>query len=205
MAALTQTEVANMALGLLTEAPIDNLDEDSRAARMMRLHFETTRESELTKRAWVFALKSEEVEPEERNSSPWRYGYELPADALRALPLMEGAYELEWIAEGSQILTMQGGRRSIQYIANLIDPNDWPSVFTDVLAAALAMKVAHSITGKTSAMQIAQQSYENAIATAMALNAVQKRGRAPSGLWEQARAGYASGSHGARARHGWGL
>lgn len=193
MAAVTPLDIANMALGLLTEAPIDTLDEDSRAARMLNLHYETTREAELTKSEWVFARKSVQVPSIETGDAAWPYGYELPSDCLRPLPPQQYGCDLAYRQEGSILSLVYGGERTIRYIANLVDPNDWPSVFTDVLVAALAVKVAHPITGKANMMQIAQQAYSQAYSTALRLNAIQKGPGRRSALWSDARAGYQFG------------
>lgn len=207
MAALTPTDIANMALGLLTEAPIDSLDEDSRAARMLNLHYETTREAELTKREWVFARKTAEVEAADTGDGEWPYAYELPADALRILPPMSRNREIAWRQEGSQLYTFEGGDRTVRYIANLIDPNDWPSIFTELFAAALAVKVAHAITGKASMIQVAREAYENAASSAYQLNASQKGPVDGRSSWADLRRGYGWSPWsvaGARGRHGGG-
>lgn len=193
MAALTQTDIANMALGLLTEAPIDSLDEDSRPARMLNLHFETTREAELGKREWVFARMSADVAGALTGDAEWPYVYEMPADALRILPPLVNGCEVPWRQEGSQLYMAESGPSRIRYIANLIDPNDWPAIFTEVLAAALALKVAHSITGKASMIEVARQVYGQAVSRAAQLNAVQKGPVQGRSLWEDLRAGYRTG------------
>lgn len=187
---LTPVDIANMALGLLTEAPIDSLDEDSRAARMLNLHYETTRQSELTSREWVFARQTADVDAADTGDAEWPYAYELPADALRALPPMSYGRELPWRQEGSQLYVAEGGKREIRYIANLIDPNDWPAYFTELLAAALALKVAHSITGKASMIEVARQSYQDAAKRAYQLNAVQKGPVQGRSSWASLRGGY---------------
>jgi len=199
MAALTPTDIANMALGILTEAPIDNLDEDSKAARLCNLHFETTREAALQKHAWVFAVKRVEVDPAE-TSGAWRWAYEMPADALRILPVMDGDIEIDWTREGSQVLTHCGGTRVMRYVANIIDPNDWPAVFTEVLAAALAVKIAHPLTGKSNMVQMAKDAYSDAVREALRVNAIEKKGHCPRSSWIEARGGTYRGN--ARARHG---
>jgi hypothetical protein len=51
MSNLTQLDVANQALAVLDEAPIHSFEEDTKAARLLNLHFETTREAELAKHA----------------------------------------------------------------------------------------------------------------------------------------------------------
>lgn len=207
MAALTPTDIASMALGLLTEAPIDSLDEDGRAARMLNLHYETTREAELTKREWVFARKTIEVEAADTGMSEWPYAYELPADALRVLPLMSRNREISWRQEGSQLYTFEGGDRTVRYIANLIDPNDWPAVFIELFAAALAVKVAHPITGKANMIEVARQAYNDAASRAYQLNAVQKGPVEGRSSWADLRRGYGWSpwsAYGARGRHGGG-
>lgn len=205
MAAVTPDDIANMALGLLTEAPIESMDEDSRAARMLRLHYETTREAELTKSEWVFARKSMQVDGIETGDTEWPYAFELPEDCLRPLPPMLYGCEILYRQAGSTLAMAYGGTQTIHYIANLIDPNDWPAIFTDVLVAALAIKVAHAITGKPSMMQIAQQAYDRAYASAVRMNAVQKGTGRRATSWEDARAGRAAGFGFSRNRHGAGL
>lgn len=190
MAGLSETEIANMALGVLTESPIDSLDEDIAAARLVRLHFDNTREAELKKRAWVFATQSATVAPIDSADLYWPYSYALPADCLRVLPLMQSDVEIDWQVKGGAVLTRWGGSRAIDYIANLVDPNDWDALFNDVLAAAIAIKIAHPLTGKTTMVDVARQVYKDAVREAVRNNAIQKRGRAPSRSWEAARAGH---------------
>lgn len=207
MAALTQTDIANMALGLLTEAPIDSLDDDDRSARMLNLHYETTREAELLKRVWVFSILSTDVESAETADTAYPYAYALPADCLRPLPPTSNddpdGPVLDFLAEGDALMLKCSGTRRLRYIANLIDPGDWNALFTEVVAAALAIKVAHSITGKASMIEVAQNAYDRALREASRVNAIMKRGRAPSGTWEQARQGYAPVGY-SRTHHGGG-
>ena len=54
--AITPLDIANMALAVLDEAPIDSLDQDVKPARLLNLHFDFAREAELTRHAWVFAI-----------------------------------------------------------------------------------------------------------------------------------------------------
>jgi len=205
MPALTREDIANIALDLLTEGPIDSLEEDVKSARLLRRHFEVTREAELTKVVWNFAVLSKEVDPSETGVEPWAYAYEMPADALRVLPVVNDMQdEIDWRIEGSQIFTMLGGGRKIRYVGNLVDPNDMPALFIDVWAAALAMKIAHAITGKASMIDVARQAYKDAMSAALRVNAVQKLGRSTSGLWEQARGGARHPLGYARTYHGGG-
>jgi hypothetical protein len=192
--AVTPLDIANQALALLTEAPIDSLDDDDRAARLLNTHFDTTREAELLKRDWVFAILSSNIDPAETGVSPYGYSYALPSDCLRLLPLTwngdPDADEIDYRRENDTVLTTYGGARNIRYIGNLVDPGDWDALFTQVFAAALAIKVAHALTGKAAMIDVARQAYADAVRDAIRVNAIQKRGRETRGTWAQARGDY---------------
>jgi hypothetical protein len=204
----TSLDIANMALGLLTEAPIDSLDDDDKNARLIGLHFDVTREAELLSHEWVFSILSADIEPAETGWASYGYSYELPPDCLRPLPVTESddpdTQEIDWRREGDTILTRSGGTRRIRYIGNLVDPGDWDALFTQVLVSALAIKIAHAITGKASMIEVAQAAYDRALRSALRVNAVQKRGRAVSGTWSQARGDGFGWSREATSGHGYG-
>lgn len=189
--AVTPVDIANMAMALLTEASIDSLDDDDRAARLLNTHFDTTREAELMKRDWVFAILSVDVVPTVTGAWPYGFAYELPSDCLRLLPMTwngdPDADEIDYRREGDTVITAAGGTRRIRYIGNLIDPGDWDALFTQVLAAALAIKIAHPLTGKAGMVDAARQAYADAMRDAVRVNAIQKRGRQTRGTWAQAR------------------
>lgn len=184
-----QTDIANMALDLLTEGAIDSLDEDVKAARLLSRHWDTTLESELSKNAWAFAIVSAEIEGTDLGTADGtlNWQFELPGDALRPLPLTyDGQAQgipITWRQEGGFVYTDQDSPRIIRYIANVIDPADWSALFTDAFAAALAIKIAHPLTGKANMIEIAQGAYERAIADARRTNAIETAGRLRSEDW----------------------
>lgn len=186
---VTQTDIANMALDLLTEGAIDSLDEDVKPARLLSRHWDTTVESELKKNAWVFAIVSASIVGNDLNTgdNTLNWQFDLPADVLRVLPMtyngQPDGVPINWRYEGGYIYTDQDSPRLVRYIANVIDPAEWDSLFTDAIAAALAIKVAHPLTGKAGLIQIAQQSYDRAIADARRINAIEKSGRTYRENW----------------------
>ncbi|WP_287200674.1 hypothetical protein [Mesorhizobium sp.] len=143
--AITPLDIANMALGVLDEAPIDSLDQDVKPARLLNLHFDLTREAELTKHAWVFAILAAAVAGSDTGSGAGtlNFAYELPVDCLRPLPLTDNGepdgVPIAWRQEAGLIYCDRSGPRLIRYVANLTDPNDWDALFTEVLVAALAI------------------------------------------------------------------
>ncbi|TIQ93800.1 hypothetical protein [Mesorhizobium sp.] len=187
--AITPLDIANMALAVLDEAPIDSLDQDVKAARLLNLHFDLTREGELAKHAWVFAILSALMPGSDSGSGDCtlNYAYELPADCIRPLPLTDtgepGGVPISWRQEAGLVYSDQPGPLTIRYIANLTDPNDWDALFTEVLVAALAIKVAHPLTHKAGMIDIARAAYDRALDAAFSANAIQRGGRLYTGGW----------------------
>jgi hypothetical protein len=198
MASLTPEDVANMALALLDEAPIDSLDQDIKAARLINLHYDLTREAELSKYAWVFAILSASVDGSDTGSGDCTlaWAYELPPDCLRPLPLTDNGepdgVPISWRQEAGLVYSNMSSPRIIRYIANLTDPNDWDALFTDVLVAALAVKIAHPLTHKAGMIDVARSAYQTALDAAYAAQAIQRQGRLTTTTWAQQRGDWRS-------------
>ncbi|MBL8578084.1 MAG: hypothetical protein JNK47_12725 [Mesorhizobium sp.] len=190
---VTQEDIANMAIGILEEAEIDSLDDDCKAARLCKRHFELTREVELQKHAWVFAIFRETVTGTDLDTGggTLNWSYPVPEDALRVLPLTHNGEPdgvlLNWRREGDAIFSDQSGPRIIRYIANLVDPNDWSALFTDVYVGALAKKVAHPLTHKASMYERALAFYNEAVDAATTANAFERGGTMNTTGWDHAR------------------
>ncbi len=193
MAALTPVDIGNMALGILVEAPINSLDDDGKAARLLSLHYETTRQSELIKQSWAFAIFRIEVEAEgdAPTSDEYGYGYAIPEDALRVLPLTDNGeasgVRLPFKQEGQLILTNYSGPRLVRYIGNMTDPADWDPLFVEAFAARLAMKIAMPLTNKPSVLQGAQLVYNEAISEARRVNSIISSSISGSRSWAEER------------------
>ncbi|MER9328189.1 hypothetical protein [Mesorhizobium sp. M0488] len=191
--AITPLDIANMALAVLDEAPIDSLDQDVKAARLLNLHFDLTREAELTKYAWVFAILRATVTGADSGGGDCtlNFAYELPADCLRPLPPTHNGepdgVPISWRQEAGLIYSDLRDPLTIRYLANLTDPNDWDALFTEVLVAALAIKVAHPLTHKSGMIDIARSAYDRALDAALNANAIQRGGRFYAASWSARR------------------
>ena len=191
--AITPLDVANMAIAILDEAPIDSLDQDDKVARLLNVHFDQTVEAELTKYAWVFAILTQSVAGSDTGSGDCtlNWAYELPSDCLRPLPLTYDGeptgIPISWRQEADIIYSDQSSPRIIRYIANLTDPNDWDALFTEVLIAALAIKIALPLTHKTGMLDLARAAYDRALDAAYTAQAIQRGGRLSTSSWAQQR------------------
>ena len=195
MAAVTVEDVCNQALTILAEASIESLEENNRPARLLNTHFESTRQAELSKHAWAFAIYRVELDAIADADMPvgetYGYGYTVPDDALRVLDLTHNGeahgVSIPHKREGNLILSNYEGPRLIRYIANLTDPDDWDPLFVKVLAAALAAEIAYALTGKESAETRAYRRYEMVVADARRLNAIESGSVFRAQSWASAR------------------
>jgi len=189
----TRVDVANMALAMMDETPIASLEDNDKAARLCNLHFETTREAELTAHAWAFAISTAELTGIDTGTGAGTlaWSYDLPADCLRLLPLTYdnalSGVPISWERRDGKLFSDQESPRKVRYIANLTDPDDWNALFTEVVAAALALKIAHALTHKSGMIEIAQRAYDRALERAMAVNAIERAATLYEAGWDRQR------------------
>lgn len=176
---LSEIDVWNLALDMLHEAPISAVDEDTSVRLWFSRNFDQTRDSEMRKFAWNFAL--ERVELAASVDAPawkWTYKYDLPGDCLRMMALRaSGAingtltpYELE----ADSILTNASAPLRLRYIKRVTAVTAWDSLFVDVISAKLASKIAHWLTGKGSFAQLAEQNYQMSLREARRIDAIEQ-------------------------------
>lgn len=189
MAELLPEDIGNMALDLLAEGQIDSLDEDTKPARLLNRHYDLVREAELMKNTWAFAaiFPDDLVATITTQEGEYQYLYDLPTDFLRPMWMtIDGKPDgvpINYTLWADGIRSDFAGPLVMPYIANIIDPGDMDALFTMAFAAALALPIAHALTGKASAVQTVKAVYENAIMDARRLNSIMKIGRTPQTGW----------------------
>lgn len=150
---MTETDICNLALDRIGEPMISDFAENSPNAITCRRHYEAVRDSLLRSHPWNFAtgraqLTADSTAPE----FGYSYSYQLPVDCLRELTLngVEAKKcEASYTIEGRKLLTDASEAR-ITYVKKVEDPNDFDSLFSDVLAFRLAAAIAVSVTGSES-------------------------------------------------------
>lgn len=173
------TQISNLALDLLDEAPLTSFDTDTgHVARWFRRNFWPAAWSLMRKHPWNFALARASLAADA--ASPTfgaQYAYPVPPDCLRVLPLTadgrEDARTVWYKVEGQQILADEPPPRPVRYIRRIDNPGLFDAQFVDVLAATLAQKAAHFITGKQSYAQAMGQMAEGLLAEAQMIDALE--------------------------------
>lgn len=175
---MTPTDLCNLALDILKEAPISSIDDARPMAQWCKRNFAVSRDSLLARADWNFALKRDVLASNAQGPAfGWSYSYTLPADCIRLLPLTVNGYsESQPIAhevEGGKILTNYKGPLKIRYVARTEQYAGYPAAFVEALSAYIAMKGAHWITGKQGYQQVAAQLFDRAMNNAWLVDAIE--------------------------------
>lgn len=179
--------IANMALAQLgDEGELTSLTEDTRAARAVNDCFDEMRDLLLRAHPWDFARARAQL-PALAAAPVWGgwTAFQKPADFLRFVELDA---DRRYLLEGQTILARQKGPLNLLYIRRVTDSGAFDPLFTDALAARIAMQVAVKITGSTTAQEAAEARYQRALAEARRVNGQEDRPRSlPDDDWLLAR------------------
>lgn len=126
---------------------------------------------------WAFAAG--------RQPFSWLYQYKIPSDCLRMLPIrQDGDFEgtpLPHEIENDEIIhSNEPTQIYARFISRMTDPTRFDPQFVEALAAKLAFKMAHYITGKASYAQTVMAVYNQAIDEAKRSNAFEATPERPN-------------------------
>jgi hypothetical protein len=190
---LTPTDVVNLALDLLKEAPITSVDEPRSIAMWCKRNFDVTRDALLEEADWNFAMKRAKIaEDSDKPAFGWCRQFTIPPDCVRVVPLTHnGAPEgrpVQFEVENGKILTNESGPLPVRYVGRTEEYDRYPATFVTALSAKLATKMAHWLTGKSNYVQIASGLYQDAMNKAWLSDAIQGTvPRAADDQWVDAR------------------
>lgn len=177
--------ICNRALVLVGAKTITAITENSKEARLANHLFDGTRDAELRRHPWNFAVKRAILAPStETPKWGFRYSLDLPADCLRVLGFDgEPVYRLE----GRAVLTDEAALY-LRYIARIADPNIYTPQFIEVLSVKLAIEMAYSLEGKANRVDQLQTMYSNMLKDARFVDATEDAQEAvESSEWEDIR------------------
>jgi len=164
----SKVEICNMAFVLIGANVIESLDDDNDRAVIANRFFDDTRDATLRAHPWGFAkeratLAAAAGSPEYGSTeSGWDYHFTLPTDpfCLRVLEVAEEfPGQIPYSIEGRKLLTDESAIK-ILYIAQIESTGLFDSLFTDALAARLAMKFALALTKQKKIVEMAANLYK---------------------------------------------
>ena len=171
LATYSEVAICNLALQDIGRGSfITALDEDTQAARVMRLRLPYSRDAVLRSFPWNFAqrrasLAALAVPP----IFEFANVYELPADVLW-LHTVFGGNAQDWRVEGRQVVTDMGTPLLIKYTVRVTDLATADPMFCTVLAARLAADCAMTLTETASKAQQLWQVYSSKLREARAVD-----------------------------------
>src|SRR5688572_8210356 len=103
--ATSKVKIANRALQKLGAKRIESFDQDHKNARAMKAAYDLTRDAEIRRYAWSFAIKRESIaaDGDDPTWGDWNR-YSLPNDFIRLLRDDESGIRVDWRIEGLYIL-----------------------------------------------------------------------------------------------------
>jgi hypothetical protein len=171
----SQAAICNIALGHLgMSATIDDFDADeSTAGLACRTHYDLALGLTLRALRWPFADREVALATISGYDSPvWDYAYRAPADYVIAWGVnltkddqVGEEYEIGGDASGHTVLT-DAEDAVLTYTALVTNTGLYPPAFVDVLAYALAMRLAQPLTAEENYRQAARQGYRTALSEA---------------------------------------
>ena len=179
--ATSKVQIANAALQKLGAKRIESLTQDSANARSMNAAFEGVRDSMFRRYDWSFAIRRASIAADAAQTEwgSWNR-YSLPADFIRLIRDDESGTNLDWRiesgaeGEGAFIVTADSSPLEIRYVAKVEDPNQFDVLFVEALEHKLAAETCEEITGSTSKQQRLDAAYDQAIAEAKRVGAIEK-------------------------------
>lgn len=181
----SKVDIANMALLKLGQPAIMSLDDNSHAAKLATQEFNAALEAILRAYPWPFAVKRVEL-ARELNKPPFGFGYyyRIPADSVRIIDVFTNSFQYQ--IEGMLIAT-SSEKVAIRYVSKDTPIEYMDSLTVDVLALALAARLAITLTENPELQAGLLQQYDMQLASARSVWAVEDHPQTPiEGYWLKA-------------------
>jgi hypothetical protein len=196
MSGRTKTTVSNLALREIGTYRIDDYDEDSAEAEVIRDVWDDTVRSCLGRHEWRFAMKQVQLQKSPTPpSARYEYQYRLPSDYVR-LSAVSDRDTMEPITDWDVVYTDNAPTPTvitnadacyIEYVALLEDPETWAPHFVDYFVAVLASKIASPLKSTVERSRLVDYAERSALPMARSADStMQPPKRPPLGNWIKA-------------------
>lgn len=176
--ASSETEIAQMALDLLGDYALIELDDETKQARLCKRNYAPMRDATLRAHPWNCALKRVAL-AKKPEAPPFGFGfqYQLPSDCLRVLPPtvegVRGADTIDHVVEGRLLLTDHDAPLPIVYIRRVTDTGVFDPLLVHAISARLAYQIAYNLTGSRSKQSDVGALYGDVVAEARRVDGIE--------------------------------
>ena len=164
-------DICNSALNQLGATNILSLTDDNKVARIINQRFPQVRNSLMRSHPWNCLISRIKLVPD-LDEPAFEFGnaFSLPSDCLRVLSI--GRLDIPYRLEGRKILASESNIE-LTYVALVTDVNQWDSLFTETLVAALAADICYPIVGSNTLQQTFRAIYEDKLKEARFVDATE--------------------------------
>ncbi len=168
-------QIANLAaVEIGTEARITDPNEDKVLARNVKAVWDLQRRAAIREGSWNFAARRAALPAlAEEVGYPFTYVYQLPADCLRLIEVLDASARTDYQLEGGKILCNISGPLYIRYAVDVADQAAFDEAFADAFAKRIAWTIGHKIAGSTFDKGAAERRYWAAIMAAKRVDAME--------------------------------
>lgn len=184
--AISNVDIANLALTKLGANRITTLTDDLEQARVMNAIFEMVRDAEIGDHNWSFATKKALL-PKLSETPLFGYDflYEKPPDCLCIIRVGEAQPggkiwdyldlpAADYRITGDRIETNMDSPLALLYNSRVTDASLFDPLFVQALASRLAMEACDKLTQSNTKIQILSQGYNQAIIRAIKNDSIQQ-------------------------------
>lgn len=173
----TEVDVCNASLVLIGDSVIESLDDLTDRAIACHQFYERTRDAVLRAHPWNFALvRAALVLDAGTPAFKWAHQFTLPSSpyCLRVLEVDEDYIgQIPWEVEGRLLMTDESSMK-IRYIARILDPTAFDSLFFEAFAARLASQIAFTLRKEPEVIKTMWDLYQEKIQEAKTIDGMEK-------------------------------
>jgi len=177
--ATSSTEICNSALNKIGAMRIDNISDNTKAAKLCNDQYDRLRREVLRSHPWNFAITWISLAATVNNPVSDDYDYEfiIPSDVLRVLQT-DITDDLGWEVgnnvDGNKVIFCNNSSLKIKYIKDITNTTRFPPDFEEVLAFRLAADMAYSLVQSRAVQDQMFTYYGATLARAMSFDAQEK-------------------------------
>lgn len=172
----TETEIVNLGLDLIGEAPVtDILAPGNERATVAARQYYAARDALLRAHLWTFARKwvALTVSSTATLDVERPYQYPLPAECVRVIR----PNTVHWVVRGRTIYWSESAALSVEIVQNGMTVPEFDPCFVEALAARIVLRMVERRTQSANKQQVLRQHYRDAIDEAIRAGAVEVEAR----------------------------
>lgn len=151
-----------------------SLEDDSGLAEAIRAVWDMCRQETIRDGAWNAFMSRAELPALAPASArviyPWQAAFQLPADNLRLIEVIE-LPDNRWSIEGKRILADSAGPIFIRYLRDIAEPAEWDALFATAFARRIAVQIGRRRAGGAYDLATGWKLYREAVMTAKGADA----------------------------------